>query len=877
MRYILTTLLVILTSYLLLSQCPFQIKPRLSFYTTETSVEFLVLAETACNESQQVAIFYNGNKYFDQLIDKTRANDLYSFVIPEPLHDTIMLTIAYGGSLYFDRFINIPRFPGKNNAVKIDYKTNSLLVNDLPFIPVGFYCYSPVAPTMSEEEVVRGFNLMSPYQRIEDSTYYLRKAYMDRCAELGMKVHYNLLSVSGGGGVGNGRAILDKATKLRLLENEIALFKDHPALLAWYIADEPDGQGVKPESLTEYYQLIKKLDPYHPVSIVFINPEAAKKYTAVMDIVMADPYPIPNGNVLEAEKAIRNLYETFLYRQQVWVVPQAFGGGEFWQREPSRQELRAMTWLSVLAGARGVQYFVRNGLNGFPKSVAAWNECGEIAMEIADLTPFLTSGLIGPSTTVTDPAVRVKTYRDSQGNIALVAVNSGNNPTVCSVRFEPFRKNGFIVYPFENNTLVNDMGYSLRQRPGSTQPDTLIEEITLLLDGFDSKVILFENGYPQQQQLLPGNLIVDPGFERRENPGVPSACYLRTGKDRGATAFTDTRTYREGRASLRINTPREEAGLQVSLFPARVNANTAYQLSFWAKTDSLPKRLRVGFGTVWQQEITISGDWKWYEVICTPPVSGDNRSSSFHITLVSPGTAWIDLFQVAETPLVYYSNDIFKTNTQVRIDNRIAGTEILLSVNDSLPNKYVTPLELSKGSKLTIITQKDGLEIGRMVKDIFVNCQQPVSVATSAALSAKYNGGGHGGLYDGILGKSYNDGCWQGYTAKEWNVVVDMGTEGRYSEAVIHFLQDPQHWIYAPSEVAFSISTDGQKYRRVKSISFEQHKYSALSNIIPFKATIDQPFRYLKIYAKNIGNNPPDHPSAGGNTWIFADEIMVTK
>lgn len=48
-------------------------------------------------------------------------------------------------------------------------------------------------------------------------------------------------------------------------------------------------------------------------------------------------------------------------------------------------------------------------------------------------------------------------------------------------------------------------------------------------------------------------------------------------------------------------------------------------------------------------------------------------------------------------------------------------------------------------------------------------------------------------------------------------------------------------------------------------------------DIIPFKTTIDQPFRYLKIYAKNIGNNPPDHPSAGGITWIFADEIMVTN
>jgi len=45
--------------------------------------------------------------------------------------------------------------------------------------------------------------MISPYQKILPETLNERKAYMDRCAELGMKVHYNLLSVSGGGGVGS--------------------------------------------------------------------------------------------------------------------------------------------------------------------------------------------------------------------------------------------------------------------------------------------------------------------------------------------------------------------------------------------------------------------------------------------------------------------------------------------------------------------------------------------------------------------------------------------------------------------------------------------------------------------------------------------------
>ena len=76
-----------------------------------------------------------------------------------------------------------------------------MIVNRRQFFPFGFYCYSPVSPTLPEEEIVKGFNMISPYQTILPETLKERKAYMDRCAELGMKVHYNLLSLSGGGGV----------------------------------------------------------------------------------------------------------------------------------------------------------------------------------------------------------------------------------------------------------------------------------------------------------------------------------------------------------------------------------------------------------------------------------------------------------------------------------------------------------------------------------------------------------------------------------------------------------------------------------------------------------------------------------------------------
>lgn len=88
--------------------------------------------------------------------------------------------------------------PPHENAVKVDLATGGLSVNGLPFFPFGFYTYFPVQPALAESEVVKGFNLISPYQKIEKKSLKERKAYMDRCAALGMKVNYNLCSVAGG-------------------------------------------------------------------------------------------------------------------------------------------------------------------------------------------------------------------------------------------------------------------------------------------------------------------------------------------------------------------------------------------------------------------------------------------------------------------------------------------------------------------------------------------------------------------------------------------------------------------------------------------------------------------------------------------------------
>ena len=95
------------------------------------------------------------------------------------------------------------------------------------------------------------------------------------------------------------------------------------------------------------------------------------------------------------------------------------------------QEIRSMTWQSIIKGATGIQYFVRQGLNYFPKSVAAWSECGSMAMEVAEITPWLLSDeeTLPVESSSKNIIVSSKVH---DGQLLVMAVNKINEPVPCS-------------------------------------------------------------------------------------------------------------------------------------------------------------------------------------------------------------------------------------------------------------------------------------------------------------------------------------------------------------------------------------------------------------------------------------------------------------
>ena len=174
-------------------------------------------------------------------------------------------------------------------------------------------------------------------------------------------------------------------TDLANVQRQIESFRDHPALLTWYISDEPDGPGIPPSAIRAAHDLAHHLDPYHPTSLVLNCRDYHFTSYAVTDIVMLDVYHIAlnaawskkyntpitphfgasgcdgcNGTfcdvVNRVEEARERLAAMGRARTSIWLVPQGFDdhGEEFWWRVPMGSEVAAQVVLGVIHGITGV-------------------------------------------------------------------------------------------------------------------------------------------------------------------------------------------------------------------------------------------------------------------------------------------------------------------------------------------------------------------------------------------------------------------------------------------------------------------------------------------------------------------------------------------
>ena len=227
------------------------------------------------------------------------------------------------------------------SGVKINRFTGTLLRNGKPFFPVGLYWLR--SEMLGEARRLR-FNSGDYYYRLEPDEI---AQLMEDAARENLGILLELSDFI------RRREVPDYAG----IDSVVTRYRTHPALLAWYLIDEPAETGVTPEVTRAVYQRVTELDPYHPVYLVNNRPHLYEDHIDAADIVGIDPYPVPKHPITRVREYVQEARWSSRGEKPVWLVAQAFGGVEHWPRAPTPIELRNMVYQGLVQGAKGVLFY----------------------------------------------------------------------------------------------------------------------------------------------------------------------------------------------------------------------------------------------------------------------------------------------------------------------------------------------------------------------------------------------------------------------------------------------------------------------------------------------------------------------------------------
>ncbi|KAJ5140006.1 hypothetical protein N7448_003414 [Penicillium atrosanguineum] len=304
----------------------------------------------------------------------------------EPYRVTIRANRPDGSHAYSATtdLYHLPERIDGGSITKLDSLYGGLLVQDYtkdsswsPLLPYSYYVSWDgwLEKSLSNVQIFKdqGYNIIHivPNAGLANEAFNFTelKMFLDKCDEVGLWVMYDM------------RWTYQNLTSVQY---QVDLLKTHKSLLLWYTGDEPDGQGDPLNATKITYDLIKSLDPWHPVSLCLnCYNFYYEEYASGADIILSDVYPIAvntswstvydtvcnttygccgcddcHGDMedisnrldifAEYQSWVGNLPKTF------WGVPMAFGNESYWTRYPTAAEEVTMTMLSLNHNAKGI-------------------------------------------------------------------------------------------------------------------------------------------------------------------------------------------------------------------------------------------------------------------------------------------------------------------------------------------------------------------------------------------------------------------------------------------------------------------------------------------------------------------------------------------
>ena len=234
---------------------------------------------------------------------------------------------------------------------------------------------------------------------------------------------------------------------LEVLEQIVMACRDAPGLLVWDLENEPNHPNnpyrMPPEKLKPAYDLIKRLDPVHPVEVRLATERLKdhQDYRDVMDIHTGGVYPRPDYPVTNVAQYSDSVVEGAAGKpgwMRVQMAPLQEGGA------PTMTEVRCMTYMAVAHGISGFHYFCFHfGGEDWEwwinqSEPAYWAQWADLTAELRLLAPYLLAPEVpGLVSEIIEGSKEPSNFgytalhlslRQTESGYFLIAVNGFNSP-----------------------------------------------------------------------------------------------------------------------------------------------------------------------------------------------------------------------------------------------------------------------------------------------------------------------------------------------------------------------------------------------------------------------------------------------------------------
>ena len=314
------------------------------------------------------------------------------------------------------------KLPPRENEVKADHFSRMMTVNGKTFFPAGIALEGNSAAECIKYYAENGFNSFNVNVKLND--YPAMAKILDAAAQNSAKVLFQFHAPK-------------NDDEMKNTVKFIETFKNHPAVLAWFVYDEVftiDWGKKNYQAVTAGCKELKQLEPYHPI-ILNENSYGLSflkngKLDFPGDVISVDYYAYPPSRSLQLVSTYSKSMSEAGKKdgKPCWIY--IFGGGyTFWASRdltPAEQEFE--TYAAIINGIRGIHYF-----GDHPKSKSHWARMKSLIQEMKELAPILASTLTAPVVKCNNPAIEFLVKKTEEG-VYLIAVNNTTEPL--NIRFD---------------------------------------------------------------------------------------------------------------------------------------------------------------------------------------------------------------------------------------------------------------------------------------------------------------------------------------------------------------------------------------------------------------------------------------------------------